>query len=154
MVTQYLVVCSIPEGALSRQQKQRLEDGLTKVYQSNIGTNVKAKFLWMNIPKGQAYLAAAVEGTITVLATMPDGLATQPRRSVLYGIQRLWKTETGCQDHQLIISAADKHVADQFLMASRQRPAALFRIPVMLKLIARLLVSKMRSGHLETSVNL
>ena len=154
MSEKLLVICSVTENSLNDGDKKVLERGIKKLYEQHIGTHVKSVILWMEIPTGQAYLAGQTSNASTILATMPNQLPSPERSAFLYAVRDLWMSHTHCQANELVISASDQSLVQQFLNESRLRVTKFRRLEVMVKLIARVLWAKLVRGRLQTNINL
>jgi hypothetical protein len=85
---------------------------------------------------------------------MPNQLPSPERSAFLYAVRDLWMSHTHCQANELVISASDQSLVQQFLNESRLRVTKFRRLEVMVKLIARVLWAKLVRGRLQTNINL
>ncbi len=154
MSDKLLVICSVIENALNHDDKKTLEKGIKKLYEKHIGPDVKSVVLWMDIPTGQAYLAGQVSSASTILASMPNQLPSTERSAFLYSVRDLWISHTHCSANELVISASDQSLVQQFLNESKMRVTKFRRVEVMIKLIARVVWAKLVRGRLQTNINL
>ncbi|GAA3915062.1 hypothetical protein [Litoribacillus peritrichatus] len=150
----FTVVCSVMEAKLSNQQKDQLENEFLKNYQDVFGTSTRIKILWMSFPEGQAYVAGKPSSNPTMLAPVPDNTDQAKRSVFLYSLLESWVTLSGYKKDQVVISAADQSLADQFMKTNQQRVSSLKRPLMMAKIITRLIRSKIQVGRLESSINL
>jgi hypothetical protein len=154
MSERHLVICSVIEGSFNNQHKKTLEKGIQHLYAQHLGKQVKGTVLWMDIPAGQAYQHGRASSASTILASMPNQLPSTVRSDFLYAVRDLWLGVTHCHANQLVISAADKDFAQQFLKESRLRVAKSRRMGVMMKMISGILLAKLFRGRLQTHINL
>lgn len=148
------VICNMVRGAIPAQEQTLLEAKLKDVYQSLVDASAKISFVWVLIPEGQAYQARRPSATSTLLVPVPDGFEQSKRVAMMEAVRDLWMETTRCTANQVVISIVDRVWYQAYVKLSRNRIAPAKKLPVSLKMMWRMFVSKLRTGRLSMSTNL
>jgi len=154
MANTTIILCSVIRDDLDDHLRLSLEEGMKSCYTKHFNLTSGIKIIWIDIPHGQAYQGGKLSSTATILASVENQLPSTQRVSFIEDICQLWHQQTGKPKDQLVVSAADRERVEFMLGLSRERVAKLWRIPVMAKMMTRLLFSKVKRGYFSMDINL
>lgn len=147
-------ICSIQEGALSANIKNQWQAKLEELYLQHLSMPMHLTLIWLSIPKGQAYLAGQADNTATLLVPVPNGTAQVVRAQFLYAVLDAWTELTGSKRDEVVISAANVELAEQFMRENQRRFAPLKRPVTVGRVMIKALLAKFKTGRLESNINL
>ncbi len=147
------IPCMIQEGSLGKKAIKQLESMIKSTYQTHFGVDYKLIFLWMTIPKGQAYLAGKVSTASTVQLPVEDGMPTNKRHPFMFEVCTKWQSITGCSKNEIILNSPDFTPADEHFQSLQARFDDSKKKWTQAKLMGRLLLGYARKGYLTTDVN-
>ena len=150
----FLVTCNVHEGGIPLRRARVLQDELRRVYRKNFGNRVKVRFIWMEIPKGQGFVAGEPSRLSAVLSPVPDGISQADRERFMTAVCDRWRSETGCAVDEIMVSAPDASFTKRYLEASRQRFHPDKARALGLKLFLGMLFGWPRKRYLTTTLNM
>ena len=147
------VICSIQEGALPPETKNQWESTLANLYMKHLSTPVSLKVIWLSIPSGQAFLAGKADSTATLLVPVPNHTPQALRAQFLYGVLDEWCGLTATKRDEVVISAANVELADQFMKENQRRFSPWVRALTVMRVLGKAVMAKIKTGRLETHIN-
>lgn len=144
----------VQEQALDRHEIRALQDGALQVYRKHFGERFRILPLWISVPAGQAYIAGRPSTASTVSLPVPDGTPDSGRHAYMSDFCAMWMNVTGCGENEIILTAMDQRVADDYARTMLSRIAPERRRSQLLKMAWRLVRSRFSMGHLTLSINL
>jgi len=154
MANKTIILCSVIRDDIAGHLRLSLEEGMKSCYAKHFNLASGIKIIWIEIPHGQAYQAGKLSSTATILTSVENQLPSTQRVPFIEDICQLWHQQTGKPKDQLVVSAADRERVEFVLGLSRERVAKIWRLPVMAKMMARLLLSKVKRGYFSMNINL
>ncbi|BFM17829.1 hypothetical protein R50073_40120 [Maricurvus nonylphenolicus] len=148
------VPCLIHEGSLGRKTIKQLESMIKGIYQTHFGVDYKLVFMWMTLPKGQAYLAGKISTASTVMVAVEDGLPANKRHPFMLEICDKWQYITGCNKNEIILNSPDFSVADESLNITQSKFDESKKTWAQAKIMSRLLLGRISKGYFTTDINL
>lgn len=124
------------------------------IYGRQFGRKVKVAFVWMEIPKGQGFVAGHPSTLSSVLAPVPDGISQTDRERFMKAVCDGWRRETSCSVEEIMVSAADASFAERYMVAAQERFDPAKARSLSLKLLGRMLLGWPRKRYLTTTLNM
>ena len=150
----FLVVCSAHEGGEALKSAKTLNPQLENIYQRHFGGHTSITCIWMELPKGQAYIAGYPSTATTVLAPVPDDIHQDQREAFMRSVCDLFQERTGCSINEIIVSAINVSEAKRYAEMSRLRFDPRKAKGLMLKILSRMLFRRPVKGYLTTTLNM
>ena len=150
----FLVVCSAHEGGEALKHAKALGKEVERIYQQHFGPNTSATCIWLELPKGQAYIAGYPSTATTVLAPVPDDIAQEQRVTFMRDMCGIIQEHTGCDVNESIVTALNVSEAKRYAAVSRGRFNPRKAKGMMLKVLTRMLIVRPSKGYLTTSLNM
>ena len=150
----FLAVCAAHEGREALERAKELGAGIEQTYQRHFGPHTSVTCIWMELPKGQAYIAGYPSTASTVLAPVPDDIEQQQRETFMRDICDLFQEKTGCDVNEIIVTAINVSEAKRYAKMSRRRFDPRKAKGLMLKLFARMLFARPAKGYLTTTLDM
>lgn len=150
----FLVVCSAHEGGDALAQAKALGAEVETIYQRHFGPRTSVTCIWLELPKGQAFIAGHPSTATTVLAPVPDDIEQEQRETFMRDICSIIQERTGCDVNESIVTAINVSEAKRYAAMSRRRFDPRRAKGLMLKIFARMLLVRPAKGYLTTSLNM
>ncbi len=147
------VICTAQDGAIKDEVIKRLQQVIQQTYCRYFGKNNRLTFIWLNIPCGQAFLAAKPSTTSVLQLPVPDLLADHIRHEFMTEVSAQWQGMTGCSKNEIILSCPDASYAKQYFNTVNERFNVSTKTFIQVKLLLRLIMGKLKKGYLNTSIN-
>ena len=148
------VMCTVHEGGVWTGKNGELESVIERAYHEHADSGAKFRFVWVQLPPGQGWLAGHPSTASTLLVPVPDGISQNARVSMMSAICKGWMELTSCNVDEIIVNAMSQTEAGRYLNVSQTRfdPARAGKLK--LKLAARLIKNKLTKGFMTTSINM
>lgn len=150
----FLVVCSAHEGGEALKNAKSLGEEVEGVYQRHFGSLTSVTCVWLELPKGQAYIAGYPSTATTVLAPVPDDIAQEQRVRFMRDLCGIIQERTGCSVNESIVTALNVSEVKRYAATSRGRFHPRKAKGLMLKILSRMLIGRPAKGYLTTSLNM
>lgn len=147
------MVCLYQSESIDSSQKQSLEIIAKRTYEQSFGSAFTMVVIWIAIPKGQAFIAGKPSTATTITLNVPQGTTNQLRHEFMHHFSRAWMGEMNCNENELILSAMDQSVANEFTSKSLSRFNPKAKRLHMAKIMVKLFLSKLFKGHFHMSTN-
>lgn len=154
MAKRIRMMCMMQENGLSRQDILQLEANSKALYKKYFGDQYRLMPFWVVIPRGQAYLAAKPSTTTTVTIPVADHTENKIRHEYMSEFCEMWMGVTQCHINEIIFNAPDQTVSDGFMKAQLERIHPRKRKFQMLKMVLKMVKSKLTKGYFSTNLNL
>lgn len=153
MAEKLRILALFQQGAFSNSKFARLEKNTIELYKRHLGAHYKFAFVWLEIPQGQAYIAGKPSTATTITMPVENNTSNNKRHAFMSAMCEMWMQETGCSENEIILSVMDKALSEQYTKASFARFNPQGRKSQLLKLIVKLLISKLIKGRFQLSIN-
>ncbi len=148
------VMASVHEDGVWVGKNAELQAVIERAYHRNVQEGVKFRVIWAQLPKGQAWLAGHPSTASMLVVPVPDDIAQEDRVAMLSDICAGWMDATGCKVEEIIVNAFTESAASRYLEVSQSRFDPEKATGLKLKLLGRLLKSKLSQGFMTTSINM
>lgn len=143
----------VQEGALSDAQIGSLQRGARQLYAAHFGSGFKLVPVWLSAPAGQACIAARPSTASTVSLSVADGTDDAKRHAFMSAFCSMWMAETGCHQNEILCTVMDQALSDAYASRSLARINPTTRMFHVLRLVMKLLGTRLRRGHRGMSLN-
>ena len=147
------VMCTIHEGQISKPQIHELEAMIKSVYRDRINNEQHLFVVWTEMPSGQGFTEAKPSRVSWVMVEVDDHFDQQKREAVMKDISDEWARIAKVSTGNLMLTLADTAQFSRLAQAMQQRIAPGAKLSFILKLFARLILSKLRHGYFEMKAN-
>ncbi len=147
------VIGTVQDGAIEDEVIKRLQLVIGETYCRYFGGNHHLTFIWLTIPRGQAFLAAKPSTTSVLQLPVQDLLADHIRHDFMSEVSAQWQKNTGCSKNEIILSCPDASYAKHYFDKVNERFNASTKVFIQIKLLLRLMIGKLKKGYLNTSIN-
>lgn len=147
------VLGMIHEGSLGKKAIKQLESVIRSTYHAHFGVDYKLLFVWMSLPKGQAYLAGKPSTASTIQIPVDDGMPSEKRHPFMSEICSKWQYITGCNKNEIILNSSDASQAQAHFEATTERLNESSKKWTQVKLLGRLTSGYLTKGYLNTHIN-
>lgn len=150
----FLVVCSAHEGGNVLKSAKTLGGEIEATYRRHFGGHTSVTCIWMELPKGQAYIAGRPSTATTVLAPVPDDIQQERRTTFMRDVCAVFQERAGCSVNEIIVSAINVSEAKRYAEMSRRRFDPRKAKGLILRILLRMLLARPAKGYLTTSLNM
>lgn len=150
----FLVVCSAHEGGNALKSAKVLGRQIERTYQRYFGGHASITRIWLQLPKGHAYIAGQPSTATTVLAPVPDDIQQEERVRFMRDVCSIFQERTGCDINEIIVAAINLGEAKRYAKMSRLRFDPRKAKGLMLKILSRMLIARPSKGYLATTLNM
>jgi hypothetical protein len=147
------VMCTIHEGQISKPQIHDLEVMIKRVYRDRINSEQRLFLVWTEMPMGQGFTEAKPSRVSWVMVEVDDHFDQQKREAAMKTISEEWARIAKVSTGNLMLTIADTSQFSRLAQAMQERIAPGARLGFILKLIIRLILSKLRNGYFEMKAN-
>lgn len=99
-----LYTCIIQEGQAAEASIPALEAGLRRIGTAHLGDAEPASITWEIVPPGHMFTEGEPSRSTLVIRAVPADIGLEARESLMRAICDLWTSETGCTDHEVVVS--------------------------------------------------
>lgn len=153
MTTYARMAVLTPQRHISDTIRCQLREAIEHLYQHHLGAHFRLRALWLEVPAGQLYTAGQESAISAVSIGVEDQLENDIRHRFMQEVSSLWIEHTGCNVHQLMLTAPDMSEQRRALALSQNRIRPNRRALEKLKQLSRLLWSRLTRGHFSLVVN-
>ena len=147
------VICSVQDGAIEDEAVKKLQRAIQETYCRYFGEHHRLTFIWLTIPRGQAFLAAKPSTTSALQLPVPDLLTDHIRHDFMGEVSAQWQGITNCSKNEIILSCPDASYAKQYFNKVNERFNSSTKTFIQIKLLLRLIMGKLKKGYLNASIN-
>ena len=147
------VMCTIHEGQISNPQIHDLEAMIKRVYRDQINSEQRLFVVWTEMPRGQGFTEAKLSHVSWVMVEVNDHFDQQKREAAMKTISDEWARIAKVSTGNLMLTIADTTQFSRLAQAMQQRIVPGARLSFILKLMAHLILSKLRHGYFEMKAN-
>ena len=146
-------MCTIHEDQISKPQIHDLEAMIKSVYRDQINSEQRLLVVWTEMPRGQGFTEAKPSRVSWVIVEVDDHFDQQRREAAMKTISDEWARIAKVSTGNLMLTIGDTSQFSRLAQAMQQRIAPGARLSYMLKLMTRLILSKLRNGYFEMKAN-
>ena len=154
MAEKLRILALFQQGAFAKNKFAVLEKNTCELYKAHFGNHYKLTFVWLEIPQGQAYIAGKPSTATTITMPVKNETINNERHAFMSAMCEMWIRETGCSENEIILSVMDKALSEQYTKASLARLNPQRLSSQLLRLLVKLLISKLTKGRFQLSVNI
>ena len=96
--------CIIQAGQAAEAKIASLEVGLRRIGEAHLGDAEPASITWEVVPPGHMFTEGEPSRSTLVIRAVPADISLEERRLLMRAICDLWTSETGCTDHEIVVS--------------------------------------------------
>ena len=153
MTTRARMAVFTPQRHISDSLRKQLQNAIEELYKKHFGDQYHLRAIWLEVPSGQLYTEAKQSSISAVSIGVRDHMDNNHRHQFMAEVFQLWMKMTGCNSHQLMLSAPDMSEQQKALALSQQRVRPGSRKRFGLRQLLRLCWNRVTRGHLTLSVN-
>ncbi|MEM7140435.1 MAG: hypothetical protein AAF548_05320 [Actinomycetota bacterium] len=99
-----LYTCIVQEEGRAAEITDALEAGLRRIGVDHLGDTEPASIRWERVPPGFMFTEGEPSTSSVIIRAVPGDITLDAREALMRDICDLWTGETGCTDHEIVVS--------------------------------------------------